>query len=61
MISGNVSDTSFIAQQTLESDASVMSGLVRYRSNVQIELDTSFQVTSGAQFEATIGDCIDNN
>ena len=59
-VSGSVSDTTFISKQTLESDASVMSGLVKYRSNVDIELGSSFQVMAGAEFEAAIGDCIEN-
>jgi len=59
-ISGMISDSTFISKLTLESDASVMSGNVLYRSPISIELDQDFSVTQGAVFEAQIGDCIDD-
>ncbi len=60
-ITGSISDSTFISKLSLDSDASVTSGSVLFRSPISVLLDTDFQVSSNAAFEVQIGDCTDDD
>ncbi len=56
-LSGNQADETYQASTTINSTATVTSGVVDYKAGSEINLNADFEVQSGAEFNATIEDC----